>query len=54
MKIEVDYKEVEDLIQTMVDWGGDESGFYHLANYVLGEMYKQYPELKKLADERFK
>lgn len=52
MDIELDYNEVKDLIEQMVEWGGDESGFYHLANYVLGCMYEQYPELKKLADKR--
>lgn len=53
MKVDLDYNEVRDLIQQMVDWGGDESGFYHLANYVLEELYKQYPELGELAKKRF-
>ena len=53
MNVQLDYNEVKSLIETMVEWGGDESGFYHLANYVLNEMYKQYPELKTLADKRF-
>lgn len=53
MTIDVDYKEVKSLIETMVEWGGDESGFYHLVNYILECMYKQYPELKELADKRF-
>lgn len=53
MTIELDEKELTELIQQMTEWGGDESGFYHVANYILGEIYKQYPELKKIADKRF-
>lgn len=53
MKIEVDEREVKDLIETMVKWGGDESGVYHLANYILECMYEQYPDLKEMADKRF-
>ena len=54
MTIEVDEQEVEDLINQMVEWEGDESGFYHLANYILDCMYEQYPHLKTIADQRFK
>lgn len=54
MTIELDYDEVKALIEQMVDWGGDESGFYHVANYVLHCMYEQHPGLKELADKRFK
>jgi hypothetical protein len=51
MKVELDYNKLKNLIQQMVDWGGDESGFNHLANYILQEIYNQYPELKELASK---
>ena len=53
MTIEVDESEVRDLIQQMVDWGGDESGHAHLTGYLLDCLYEQYPELKTLADKRY-
>jgi len=53
MTIDIDENEVKSLIEQMVKWNGDESGFYYLANYVLGCLYEQNPDLKALADKRF-